>query len=84
MPRRSWLDKLLGEILVEGGYITLGQLNAARRQQMGQAETKLGDLLIEGGLITREQLESALRIQSGKHKNKEIFSWPGENISAGA
>jgi hypothetical protein len=73
--RRGRLNKLLGELLVEGGYITLGQLNEVRRKQMGQSEAKLGDLLIENGLITREQLELALRMQSGKRQDQGLSSW---------
>jgi len=69
------MDKLIGKILVDSGFITLGQLNEARRQQMGQSETKLGDLLIENGLITREQLETALRLQGSTRQNKELSSW---------
>jgi len=50
--------KILGEMLVEGNFITPEQLNEAldwQRQQGG----KLGEILINQGLITPEQLASA-------------------------
>ena len=75
ISRRDRLNKLLGELLVESGYITLGQLNEVRRKQMGQSEAKLDHLLIENGLITREQLELALRMQSGKRQDQGLSSW---------
>jgi hypothetical protein len=75
ITRRGQLKNLLGEILIEGGFISIGQLNEVRRKQMGQSEARLGDLLLENGLNTREQLELALRMQSGKRQDKELSSW---------
>lgn len=69
------MEGFLGEFLVNAGFITLGQLNEARRQQMVKSETKLGELLIENGLITPEQLETALRLQGSTRQNKELSSW---------
>jgi hypothetical protein len=64
------MDKLIGKILVDSGFITLGQLNEARRQQMVKSETKLGELLVERGVLTREQLEIALSLQTEKRKSQ--------------
>lgn len=69
------MGKLIGEILVNAGVISLGQLNEVRRQQMARSETKIGELLIENGLITQEQLETALRKQNELRQNKELSSW---------
>ena len=54
-------SKPIGEILVEKGYITQQQLDAALAVQ---GEGQVGQLLITWGFITQEQLLSALDIQA--------------------
>lgn len=55
------MDKKLGDILVEKGYITPQQLQAALSVQ---GEQQVGQLLITWGFITQEQLLDALDIQA--------------------
>lgn len=64
------MEGFLGEFLVNAGFVTLGQLNEARRQQMVKSETKLGELLVERGIITRKQLEIALSLQTEKRRSQ--------------
>ena len=54
-------SKPIGEILVEKGYITQQQLQAALSVQ---GEEQVGQLLINWGFITQEQLLNALNIQA--------------------
>jgi len=60
--------KLIGQILVEKGYINLYQLNEARRIQLNTGAVPLpplGMILREMGCVTPAQVEEALRIQGG-------------------
>ena len=54
-------SKPLGEILVEKGYITQQQLDAALSVQ---GDGQVGQLMITWGFITQEQLLDALNIQA--------------------
>ena len=54
-------SKPLGEILVEKGYITQQQLDAAIAVQ---GEQQIGQVLINWNWITQEQLLDALNIQA--------------------
>ena len=54
-------SKPLGEILVEKGYITQQQLDAALSVQ---GNDQVGQLLISWNFITQEQLLNALNIQA--------------------
>ena len=54
-------SKPIGEILVEKGYITQQQLDAAIAVQ---GEQQLGQVLINWNWITQEQLLDALNIQA--------------------
>ena len=54
-------SKPIGEILVEKGYITQQQLDAALSVQ---GEGQVGQLMITWGFITQEQLLDALNIQA--------------------
>ncbi len=54
----------LGDILVERGYITEGQLEAALAAQ-GTERGMLGRMLIRRGLISMDQLGDALAEQFG-------------------
>jgi hypothetical protein len=53
-PRR------LGEILVDEGLITRGDLESALRAQATRPHTPIGQLLVEQGAIRREQVEAVL------------------------
>jgi len=58
--------KLLGQILVEKGYINLFQLNEARRKQLisePEARPLLGQILYQLGYATSVQVEEALKLQ---------------------
>mgnify|MGYP003662392857 CR=1 FL=1 len=51
----------IGQILVQKGYISQQQLDAALSQQ---GDGQIGQLLIAWGWITKEQLDDALQIQA--------------------
>lgn len=51
----------LGELMVDGGYITPEQLDTALRAQKESAGKKLGDLLVEMNFVTEAELMSALQ-----------------------
>src|ERR671927_313597 len=53
----------LGDILVKGGLISQGQLDAAIEQQGRERDKRLGEILIEQHAITREELHRQMRLQ---------------------
>jgi len=55
---------LLGEILVDLGFINLPQVNEARRRQMLKPNVLLGEYLVELGYVTPSQLLEALSRQA--------------------
>jgi hypothetical protein len=58
--------KMIGQILVEKGYINLAQLNEARRRQLftdPDLRLPLGEVLCQLGYIKPAQVEEALRLQ---------------------
>jgi len=61
--------RLLGQILTDGGYVTLAQLGEARRRQMrgrGETERRIGEILVEMGHLAPEALARALTIQEAE------------------
>ena len=57
---------MIGQILVEKGYVTLSQLNEARRRQLfAEPEQRplLGQILYQLGHVTPAQVEEALKLQ---------------------
>ena len=54
---------LLGEFLIEKGFITKQHLEEALQTQRVFAGKKLGELLVDGGFLSREALEQALAMQ---------------------
>jgi len=64
--------RLLGQILTDGGYVTLVQLNEARRRQMQERERRMGEILIEMGYLTPVALARALAIQSSEGRGAPI------------
>ena len=55
--------KLIGEILVSLGYVSVEQINEARRYQMRHSSKKLGECLIELGLISKQEVSRCLAVQ---------------------
>ncbi len=62
---------LFGEILVENGLITEGELRSALDLQRGRAGARLGDILIEQGFIDNEGVFDALRSQVRRRKHSD-------------
>lgn len=56
--------RLLGEILVDLGFLNLPQVNEARRKQMNDPNVLLGEYLVELGYVTPKQLLEALSLQA--------------------
>jgi hypothetical protein len=57
---------LIGEILVDLGFVTLPKVNEARRKQMLQPHVLLGEYLVEMGFVTPDQLLEALARQTAE------------------
>lgn len=62
--------RLLGEILVDSGHVTLTQLNEARRRQMMETERRIGEILVEMGHLSPDALARALTIQSSEGRGR--------------
>jgi hypothetical protein len=56
--------QLLGEILVDLGYVNLSHVNEARRRQMVRPNVLLGEYLVQLGHVTPAQLLEALSRQA--------------------
>lgn len=56
--------KLIGEIMVSLGYVSLEQINQARRSQMDDSAKRLGECLVALGYISNEEVNRALDIQN--------------------
>ncbi len=56
------MTKLLGQILMESGMITIDDLNEALEVQKSSGQ-RLGDILISLGMITPEELQMVLDFQ---------------------
>ena len=54
--------KMIGEILVEKGYVTQQQLDGVMAVKGDEAQ--VGQVLIQWGLLTEQQLMEALEIQT--------------------
>jgi hypothetical protein len=55
----------LGRLLVERGFLTNADLQAALREQREQPGRRLGEILVEGGLLSGGELALALAEQHG-------------------
>ncbi len=55
--------KLIGEILVSLGYVTVEHINEARLHQMQQGGKKIGECLVELGYLEHEDVKRALSLQ---------------------
>ena len=51
---------MLGERLIEKGWLTKAQLDAALAEQTKAPGERLGDILVRLGLVTKAQVEEAL------------------------
>jgi hypothetical protein len=54
---------LIGQILVDLGYVCMAHINEARRKQMVRPEVRLGEILLEMEALTPVQLEKGLELQ---------------------
>ncbi|MCK4923501.1 MAG: hypothetical protein KAS61_00925 [Spirochaetes bacterium] len=57
------MAKLIGQVLMESGMITIDELTEAIEVQKSSGQ-KLGDVLISLDMITQEELEMALEFQN--------------------
>jgi len=55
--------KIIGEIMVSLGYVTLEHVNKARWHQMQGTTKCLGECLVELGHATHDEVRRALQIQ---------------------
>jgi len=55
--------KLIGEILVSLGYVSVEHINEARRHQMQGGGKKIGECLVELGYLENDDIKRALSIQ---------------------
>jgi len=62
MPNNTYVDQRLGNILVQRGHLTEGQLERALRYQ-SESGARLGDALMKLGYVTDDQLAEALAAQ---------------------
>jgi hypothetical protein len=73
---------LIGEILVDLGFVTLPEVNEARRKQMVRPNVLLGEYLVEMGFVTPDQLLEALARQTAE-LYPGSFSDPGKDLPSG-
>lgn len=55
---------LIGQVLLDVGYISPLQLEEARERQAGTPGRRLGEILMELGYLSVAQLEKGLALQS--------------------
>ncbi len=56
--------KLIGEIMVALEYVSIDQINDARRYQMDNTAKRLGECLVELGYATKNQVQRSLDVQN--------------------
>lgn len=56
------MKKLLGQVLMEAGMMTIDDLNAALEIQKSTGQ-KLGEVLLGMGVVTAEQLKMAIEFE---------------------
>ncbi|MBU4562154.1 type II secretion system ATPase GspE [bacterium] len=61
MPKKSFTNKRIGDILTEQGLITPQQLKEALEAQKNGNKKRLGEIFVETGVITREELYEVLQ-----------------------
>lgn len=55
--------KMIGEIMVSLGYVSIEHINEARRHQMQGAGKRIGECLVELGYMQDEEVKRALDVQ---------------------
>ncbi|MBI3601263.1 MAG: hypothetical protein HY097_11585 [Nitrospinae bacterium] len=79
------IQKPLGKVLVDGGYINNYQLSEALIKQKANPSLKIGDALVQLGHITQEKLQEALKKQTElaqkAQKTETPYQLPGQEIS---
>jgi hypothetical protein len=63
--------KLIGQILLEEGFITTHQLEHALKIQESVRKKQLGQILVDLSYITKSQLNRAIAIQGKMEKTGE-------------
>jgi len=61
MPKKTYTNKKIGEILIEQGLITPQQLKEALEAQKNGNNKRLGEIFVEAGIITKEELYEVLQ-----------------------
>ena len=61
MPKKTFSNKRIGDILIEKGLITTKQLKEALEMQINGNQKRLGEIFVETGAITREELYEVLQ-----------------------
>ena len=61
MPKKSFTNKRIGDILTEQGLITPQQLKEALEAQKNGNKKRLGEIFVETGVITKEELYEVLQ-----------------------
>jgi hypothetical protein len=56
--------RLIGEIMVALEYVSIDQINDARRYQMENTAKRLGECLVELGYATETQVRRSLDVQN--------------------
>ena len=56
--------KLLGEIMMTHGFISVEHIIRARYKQVNDSSKKIGECLVEMGYINRQQLAYAIKRQN--------------------
>jgi chemotaxis protein histidine kinase CheA len=69
---RAAKPKRLGEILVEKGLISEGDLGGLIQAQKTARNVRLGEILVEEGLISEDELQEALELQRGDGSSRRI------------
>jgi tetratricopeptide (TPR) repeat protein len=70
----------LGDILLKGGLITPGQLQAAIDRQGEERDKRVGELLVGMGAVSRPELERYMRIQI-EEAVYYLFTWTSGTFS---
>ncbi|HAD82614.1 MAG: hypothetical protein A2509_01035 [Candidatus Edwardsbacteria bacterium RIFOXYD12_FULL_50_11] len=60
--------KLLGEIMMTHGFISVEHIIRARYKQINDSSKKIGECLVEMGCINRQQLAYAIREQNPEQR----------------
>ena len=61
MPKNTYTNKKIGEILIEQGLITPQQLKEALEEQKNGNNKRLGEIFVEAGIISKEELYEVLQ-----------------------